>query len=247
MALMVRTCPSDWSLRRVAFVAVLLGVMGRVGFLWFPVGNDVYRYIWEGYIQNHGFNPYQVAPNDPSLARLIQGDMALIWQQINHKDLSAAYPPLMMILFRTLSAISPSPILFKVVMMGFDLMTLGALVLIVQSQKIKPAYLLWYVANPLVLVYVAGEAHLDIVQAAFLVWALYFIDRRNPVAGFLALGMSAPGQRLFWPEFFSFPMPMICQRCFSLFSYSGAGCITMTVWRNSCAFFLGHWHCRCSP
>jgi rSAM/selenodomain-associated transferase 2 len=191
MVLMVRTCPHDWSLRRVAFVVVALGVMGRVGFLWFPVSNDVYRYIWEGYIQNHGFNPYQVAPDNPMLAHLIRGDMATIWQQINHKDLSAAYPPLMMILFRILSAISSSPILFKVVMMGFDLMTLGALVLIVQLRKIKPAYLLWYVANPLVLVYVAGEAHLDIVQAAFLVWAFYFIDRRNPVAGFLALGMSA--------------------------------------------------------
>ena len=107
MALMVRTCPRDWSLRRVAFVVISLGVMGRIGFLWFPVSNDVYRYIWEGFIQNQGFNPYQVAPNDPLLAGLIQGDMATIWQQINHKDLSAAYPPLMMLLFRTLSAISP--------------------------------------------------------------------------------------------------------------------------------------------
>ena len=191
MALMVRTCPRDWSLRRVAFVVISLGVMGRIGFLWFPVSNDVYRYVWEGYIQNHGFNPYQVAPNDPFLTSLIQGDMATIWQQINHKDLSAAYPPLMMLLFRTLSAISSTPILFKIVMIGFDLMTIGALILIVQWRKIPPAHLLWYVANPLVLVYVAGEAHLDIVQAAFLVWGLYFIGSRKPVAGFLALGMAA--------------------------------------------------------
>ena len=191
MALMVRTCPRDWSLRRVAFVVISLGVMGRIGFLWFPVSNDVYRYIWEGYIQNQGFNPYQIAPNDPLLTGLIQGDMATIWQQINHKDLSAAYPPLMMLLFRTLSAISPTPILFKIAMMGFDLMTIGALVLIVQWRKIPPAHLIWYVANPFALVYVAGEAHLDIVQAAFLVWGLYFIGSRKPVAGFLALGMAA--------------------------------------------------------
>ena len=71
MALMVRTCPRDWSLRRVAFVVISLGVMGRIGFLWFPVSNDVYRYIWEGFIQNQGFNPYQIAPNDPLLTGLI--------------------------------------------------------------------------------------------------------------------------------------------------------------------------------
>jgi len=190
MGLMVRTCPRDWSLRRVAFVAISLGVMGRIGFFGFPVSNDVYRYIWEGFIQNQGFNPYQVAPNDPLLAGLIQGDMAAIWQQINHKDLSAAYPPLMMLLFRTLSAISPSPILFKIAMMGFDLMTIGALVLIVQWRKIPPAHLLWYAANPLVLVYVAGEAHLDIVQAAFLVWGVYWVGSKKPVVGFLVLGMA---------------------------------------------------------
>jgi rSAM/selenodomain-associated transferase 2 len=191
MACLVRTCPRDWSLRRVAFVVVALGVMGRIGFLGFPVSNDVYRYIWEGFIQSHGFNPYQVAPDDPSLTGLITGDMAMIWQQINHKDLSAAYPPLAMLLFRTLSAISPSPILFKVVMTGFDLMTMGALILIVHWRKISPAHLFWYGTNPLVLVYVAGEAHIDVVQAAILVWALYFIGRSKPVAGFLALGLAA--------------------------------------------------------
>ncbi|MBC2732956.1 MAG: glycosyltransferase [Desulfobacteraceae bacterium] len=191
MALMVRTCPRDWSLRRVAFVVISIGVAGRIGFFWFPVSNDVYRYVWEGFIQNQGFNPYQIAPNDPLLAGLIQGDMATIWQQINHKDFSAAYPPLIMHLFRALSAISSSPILFKITMIGFDLVTIGALVLIVQRRKIPPAHLFWYVANPLVLVYVAGEAHLDIVQAAFLMWALYFIGCRKPVMGFLAMGMAA--------------------------------------------------------
>lgn len=191
MALMVRTCPRDWSLRRVALLAIILGAMGRIGFLWFPASNDVYRYIWEGFIQNHGFNPYQVAPNDPLLAGLIQGDVATIWQQINHKDLSAAYPPLTMLLFRALSAISPSPILFKITMIGFDLVTIGALILIVQRRKMPPAHLFFYAANPLVLVYVAGEAHLDVVQTAFLVWGLFFIGSRKPVAGFLSLGMAA--------------------------------------------------------
>lgn len=190
MALMVRTCPRDWSLRRVAFVVVALGVMGRVGFFWFPVSNDVYRYIWEGYIQNQGFNPYQVAPDDPLLENLIQGDMHAIWQQINHKDLSGGYPPLVMLFFRGLAAISPTAQMFKMAMLGFDLMTIGALILIVQWRKVSPVHLFWYVTNPLVLVYGAGEAHLDVVQAAFLVWGLYFIGSKKPVAGFLALGMA---------------------------------------------------------
>jgi rSAM/selenodomain-associated transferase 2 len=76
-------------------------------------------------------------------------------------------------------------------MVVFDLITICALILIVQWRKIPPAHLIWYVANPLVLVYVAGEAHLDVVQAAFLVWGLFFIGSRKHVAGFLSLGMAA--------------------------------------------------------
>ena len=207
MALMVRTCPREWSLRRVAVAVILMGALGRMGFLWFPVSNDVYRYIWEGYIQNHGFNPYQVAPNDPFLKDLIRGEMATIWQQINHKDLSAAYPPLMMLLFRTLANISPSPLLFKLAMIGFDFITIGVLILIVKWRKVAPANLLWYAANPLVLVYVAGEAHLDIVQGAFLVIGLYGITRNKAISGFLSIGAAVVS------KYFSFiVLPFLMKR-----------------------------------
>jgi hypothetical protein len=113
MALMVNAFPCEWPHRRSIAVVVGVGVLGRCAFWDFPVSNDLYRYIWEGYIQNHGFNPYLLAPNDPAHEALIQGDMAAIWSQINHKDLSAAYPPLVMLLFRALAAISPTAGMFK--------------------------------------------------------------------------------------------------------------------------------------
>jgi rSAM/selenodomain-associated transferase 2 len=207
MLLLVRNCPRKWPLKRVAVAAVLLGMLGRLAFLDFPVGNDLYRYIWEGFIQNHGFNPYRVAPNDPSLDSLIQGDMATIWQQINHKDLSAAYPPLVMILFRILAAISATPVMFKCAMLAFDLLTLGTLILIVHLMKKPPAHLFWYAANPLILVYVAGEAHLDSVQAAFFVIGLYFIIIKKPVAGFLMLSSAVAS------KYFSMvALPFVMQR-----------------------------------
>lgn len=207
MTLLVRTCPKQWPLKWVAVAAVLLGVIGRMAFLDFPVSNDLYRYIWEGYIQNHGFNPYRVAPNDPSLNSLIQGDMCAIWQQINHKDLSAVYPPLAMILFRGLAAISATPAMFKYAMLAFDLLTLTTLILIVKWSKKPPAHLFWYAANPLILVYVAGEAHLDIVQAAFLVVGLYFVNIKQPVAGFLILGSAVVSK-----YFAMVALPFVMQR-----------------------------------
>ena len=188
MILMVRSCPLTWSLRQVALTVVLLTFAGRFFFLDFPVSNDVYRYIWEGHLQNQGFSPYQHPPDDPLLASLIHGDMAAIWQQINHKDLSAGYPPLVMLIFRGLAAISPTPIMFKGAMIGFDLLTLTTLIAMVRWRKVAPANLIWYAANPFALVYVAGEAHLDIIQAFFLVCGLYCIGRNRTALGFAALG-----------------------------------------------------------
>lgn len=187
MMLLVRICPRSWSLKQVAFAACLVGILGRAGFMAYPVGNDVYRYIWEGYIQNFGFNPYQLSPDDPALTPLIQGPMASIWPPINHKDLSAAYPPLTMLLFRLLSGISPTPIMFKTAMVGFDLCLLGLMIAIVRWRKVPPRRLFWYATNPLVLVYVAGEAHLDIVQATFLMGGLYALVRHRNFIGFMNL------------------------------------------------------------
>ena len=188
MALMVYAFPCEWHHRRSIAVVVGVGVLGRCAFWDFPVSNDLYRYIWEGYIQNHGFNPYLLAPNDPALKALIQGDMAAIWSQINHKDMSAAYPPLVMLLFRALAAISPTAGMFKGSMLFFETLAVGALIGLIGWRKTHPAHLLWYVANPLVLVYIAGEAHLDIVQTAFVMLGLYFAGSKRPVAAFLMLG-----------------------------------------------------------
>jgi rSAM/selenodomain-associated transferase 2 len=191
MALMVRSCPKSWSLKQVVLAVFLIGILGRIGFIGYPVGNDVYRYIWEGYIQNHGFNPYQFAPDDPALDGLVNGPMASIWPSINHKDFSAVYPPLTMLLFRLLAAISPTTMTFKMAMLAFDLSVLALLIAIAYWRDIPPVRLFWYAANPLVLVYVAGEGHVDIVQAAFLTGALLAIDRHKSGWGFLALGGAA--------------------------------------------------------
>ncbi|MGB3210354.1 MAG: TIGR04283 family arsenosugar biosynthesis glycosyltransferase [Desulforhopalus sp.] len=196
MILMVRSCPSHWSRQRIYSYVFLFGILGRLFFLTYPVSNDVYRYIWEGYIQNHGFNPYLAAPDDASLAGLINGEMRGIWEQVNHKSMSAIYPPLVTLFFRGLSAISPTPVMFKCTMIAVDLAVMAALALILQLRKVQPGRLLLYGVNPFVLVYVAGEAHLDVIQAAFVAAGLYYLISQRPVKGFLMLGAAVASKYL---------------------------------------------------
>jgi rSAM/selenodomain-associated transferase 2 len=191
MILMVRFFPEELPSRQAFAVILILGILVRITYLPFPVANDVYRYVWEGYIQNLGFNPYQYAPLSPELAEIARGDLSAIWQQINHPEYTAIYPPAALLLFRALAFLNPNPYFFKAAMIGFDIGVMIVLVLLIKRLSYRPSRLLFYAANPLVIVFVSGEVHLDVVQVFFLTLALYLIlSDRYPAAGFMFLGLA---------------------------------------------------------
>jgi rSAM/selenodomain-associated transferase 2 len=175
---------------RALAVVCLLGVAARLFFLDFPVGNDVYRYVWEGYIQNLGFNPYRSSPDDPVLAGRAGPELSEVWAAVNHKAYGAVYPPAALLLFRLTAAVAATPAAVKALMWAFDLALMGVLAKILRDRALPPSRLLLYAANPLVLVFVAGEAHLDVIQGFFLVGGLALLGRGRHVTGFTAIGLA---------------------------------------------------------
>jgi len=115
-------------------------------------GDDIWRYLWEGTIQNLGFNPYELAPN----ARELIPYRLEWWSQINHPRVSAIYPPLTQLGFRGLAAISPSFILFKSSFAIADLLTCWLL-----TKRFTYAESAFYAWNPLVIYSFAGGGHYD--------------------------------------------------------------------------------------
>jgi len=191
MILMVRWFPNNLSSSKVFVIIFTLGAAARLLFLQYPVGNDVFRYVWEGYIQNLGFNPFKYAPNNPALAEIARGALYSVWKQINQPELAAAYPPMSLLIFRALVRVAPDPFLFKWVMIGFDLGVMAVLMLLINLRGSAPSRLILYAANPLILVYVAGEGHLDVIQVFFLCLAMYLIIfKKYDVTGFLMLGLA---------------------------------------------------------
>jgi rSAM/selenodomain-associated transferase 2 len=203
MIFLVLQFPTDLKPQTSITIIITLGVLARLLFLAYPAGNDVYRYIWEGYIQNLGFNPFVFAPAHPALADIARGEIYPIWQQINHPDFSAAYPPLTILLFRLLAGLNPAPLFFKVVMIAFDIGVMVVLMLMIRHRSVHPSRLILYAFNPLVLLYIAGEGHLDVIQLFFLCLALYLILCRNQhFSGFLMLGLAVVSKYfalLAWP------------------------------------------------
>jgi rSAM/selenodomain-associated transferase 2 len=184
LVILFKTFPNEWSIRRQIALVFFLAILCRLFFLAYPASYDVNRYIWEGYIWNKGFNPYLYAPNHPILEPLVND----IWYNINHKEASACYPPLVTLLFGLCAAISPTPTFFKIVIMLFDVAAIPLLLLSAKSLRIQPSRVMFYALNPLIIVFFAGEGHVDAIQVFFVSLCLFSFIRNRERWGFLALG-----------------------------------------------------------
>ena len=70
------------------------------------VSDDVYRYLWDGRVQQHGLNPYESVPDDPGLESL-HTDLTRRIHPTN-AALPAIYPPLAQRLFYGVTSIHES-------------------------------------------------------------------------------------------------------------------------------------------
>ena len=193
---LVRSFPENLKPAQAWILVLVLGVCGRLLFLLYPPGNDIFRYIWEGAVQNHGLNPYAIPPDNPSAVHLAVGELGAVWERINHRWLAAVYPPAAMLLFRLLASISPSVLFFKAVFVLFDVGVMALLVRVLRHRGLPAARLLLYAANPLVIVFTAGEGHVDVVQVFFLVLGCVLLEHRKTAAGAMALGIGVMSKYL---------------------------------------------------
>ena len=159
----------SWKLKTVNIwwfwgVAIAL----RVLLLFMYPGDDIWRYLWEGYIQNRGFSPYNFAPNAIELVPY----RTEWWSQINHQSVSAIYPPLTQLGFRGLAAIAPSVILFKSSFAIADLLICWLL-----TKKFAYWETAFYAWNPLVVYSFAGGGHYDSWFILPLVAAWILLDK----------------------------------------------------------------------
>jgi glycosyltransferase involved in cell wall biosynthesis len=160
----------SWRVKRISTVWFWsVAVLARLLLLPMLPGNDVWRYLWEGHIQNLGFNPFAFAPNAPEL----EAFRTAWWSQINHMDVSAIYPPLTQLGFRGLAAVALSVTLFKVAFLAADLWVCGLL-----CRRFGNAKSMLYGWNPLILYSFAGGAHYDSWFILPLVAAWLVLDRK---------------------------------------------------------------------
>ena len=165
--------------RNPAVLFWVVAIALRVVLLPMEPGDDLWRYLWEGRIQQHGFNPYVESPDSTELVDLREDD----WWQINHPESAAIYPPATELVFAALAHFVPataqsraSVLLFKIIFTLADLATIALLLhLIGGAERHRTAA--WYAWSPAVAYACAGAGHFDSLMLLTLTAAVLALDR----------------------------------------------------------------------
>jgi hypothetical protein len=148
------------------------------------LSDDVNRYVWEGRVQLNGGNPYRYAdrPDAPRWQPLRDE----VWAGVNHRDYTAVYPPLFLLASRAVVSVSDSVVAMKAFLAACELLTLGALGLLLRRRGLPRERLLVLAWSPLALVEIAGSGHNEAFATLWLTLALLALETDRPLLSALA-------------------------------------------------------------
>jgi alpha-1,6-mannosyltransferase len=165
------------------------------------LSDDLFRYRWEGKLQEHGGNPYQVRPNDPQWAHLRDET----WDRVGSKDFKAGYGPLIELIQRWMycatTAVTPDPyrqaFWFKFPFALFDLGVILALRALLRARGLPETRVLIYAWSPLPVMEFWASGHNDSAAVFFVVLALLAAAKERWTWAFGALTLAAAAK--IWP------------------------------------------------
>jgi alpha-1,6-mannosyltransferase len=155
------------------------------------LSDDVYRFIWDGKLQNMGLNPYLYLPkfyqnyiSDSSFSTF-----NTLFPKLNSPNYFTVYPPINQFIFYIIGLpifkeIIHSVIALRVILLGFDMATIFLIKKIgvlknwtkVKQAKISSLYAL----NPLIILEIVGNLHFEGIMLCFLLLSYYcYLKTKN--------------------------------------------------------------------
>ncbi len=208
---LVGLIPRTSSQKRLMLWILLLGAALRVlMFFSTPILEvDFNRYLWDGAVTAHGFNPYEFSPDEirasqtaktvvpPDLTRLSRQPGATI-DRINHSYLRTIYPPVTQAAFVIAYWIAPWRLFaWRIVLLIADLATVVILLSLLKYLNLSPLWISIYWLNPLLIKEIFNSGHMDLLVFPFLLGALLLLIRHKPQAAMIPLAF-AVGTKI-WP------------------------------------------------
>jgi hypothetical protein len=192
--------------KKVLAFIVLCGLLLRLALInSTPAFEDDWnRYLWDGAVTAHGFNPYEASPDDAqgepyhyTLQPLARASGVVI-ERVNHSHLRTVYPPVAQAFFALAYAIEPFSLLaWRAVLLGSEVLTLVLLMALLVAAGRSPLWSALYWLNPVAVKEIMNSAHMEGIVMPFVLGALLLAVRGRTMlsAGVLVL---AAGAKI-WP------------------------------------------------
>lgn len=153
------------------------------------LSSDIYRYVWDGRVQEVGINPYRYVPADDALKPLRD---AVIYPSINRKDYARTiYPPAAQIVFAAVARVDASVFATKLTMLAFEALGIFCMLRLLAILGLPRERVLIYAWNPLALWAFACDGHVDALAVGTLGVALLLRAKRRPALAGAALAVAA--------------------------------------------------------
>ena len=151
------------------------------------LSQDFYRFIWDGQLLLHGYNPYLNLPsvlintpgfNIPGAQQLVDGMGSLSATHYTN------YPPVNQLCFFLAAllagkSIVGSVVVFKVMIIAADVGIFFFGKKLLKAFNLPEKNIFLYFLNPLVIIELTGNLHFEGVMIFFLVASLYYLHKQN--------------------------------------------------------------------
>jgi alpha-1,6-mannosyltransferase len=153
------------------------------------LSTDVYRYVWDGRVQDAGISPYRYVPDAPELNALRDDQ---IHPQINRAHYAPTiYPPAAQAIFFLVGKAGSTVVAMKAAMVLFEALAIFVAIKLLAIAGLPRERILIYAWNPLPLWEFAGNGHVDAAAIGFIALALLACVRGRPLFAGMALGAAA--------------------------------------------------------
>jgi alpha-1,6-mannosyltransferase len=158
--------------------------------------DDYFRFIWDGLLFAHGYNPYLILPSQfINSSHAITGITNSLYAGLNSPNYYTVYPPVCEFIFGLSAKLAGGNILGNIIIIRLVILLAEFGVIIFLNRlasklALLPNVVALYAFNPLVIIELTGNLHLEAVMLLFLVLAIYLLILRKQLYAALSFGLA---------------------------------------------------------
>lgn len=144
------------------------------------LSDDYFRFVWDGRLLQAGMNPYLYLPSYflEEATPALPGITPELFGQLNSPHYYSVYPPVLQAVFWLATTLSPesltgSIVVMRVIILAAETGSILLLLRLLRRMALPDRYVHLYALNPLVIVELTGNLHMEALLIFFLLLCLY--------------------------------------------------------------------------